>query len=659
MADFRHDDASAPGLGERAPEPASSSVEEALRRSEHRYRMLVENIPGSVVVLFDRDLRILLVDGPEVAATGYSKAGMEGRRPSECLPPEFAVIVERNFRAVLSGERFGMELPFGDRHYHYEYVPLRDGRGQIEFGLVVGQNVTERHRAEQALRASELRFRTLFEAAPDAFVIHDLEANLLDGNRAAEELFGLDRREVAGQNLFSAGHFAPESIPTLLAAREKVLAGLGAGPDQVRFRRNDGRTVDLELRTVPIRLPRETVVLAIARDVSARLAAEESRRVLEEQLHHAMKMDAIGRLAGGIAHDFNNLLSAILANVELVHEELGPNDPRRVELGEAIAASRRAAKLVSQLLVFSRKQAIRPIVVDLNEVLRRMIRMLGRLLGETVRVAQEPSAGPLPVCIDPGQLEQILVNLSINARDAMPQGGDLRFSAARVRVDAVGPSDGPGAVPGDYVLLRVSDSGCGMTDETQARIFEPFFTTKDPGVGTGLGLSILYGIVRQNRGFIRVSSAVGAGTTFEIFLPVVEAAPEAGDHEPSAHRLAAGRGVVLLVEDDEAVLRVAERCLRRQGYEVHGTTQPLEALRIAQDTTRPLDVLVTDIVMPAMNGPALYAEVTAVRPALPVVFVSGYADPALFEQVNRQPGAHFLEKPFTLDELLAAVRDAL
>ena len=497
----------------------TSSIEEALRRSDQRYRSLVENLPNSVVILFDRDHKFLLVDGPEVDATGYSKTAMEGKLPKECLPPEFAAVVDQNFQAVLDGKRFQMELPFADRIYLYEYVPLRNGDGAVEYGLVVGQNVTRQHRSDAALRASELRFRALFEAAPDAFVLHDHAGRVLDGNAAAETLFGVKRADVIGRSILELGKFSPESTVRLFEARNRIQGEEKVGPiELVMFRGND--TIEIEIKAVPLQLDVDKVVLVAIRDVTERNKAAKTRQQLEEQLRQASKMEAIGRLAGGIAHDFNNLLTAILVNVELTMDALGADDPRYGDLDEAMHATRRATELAAQLLVFSRKQKIDPTVVELGEAVAACGRFVTRLLGATVTLSVA-RCGPLWIKVDVGKLEQVLVNLAVNARDAMPGGGELTFNLSEI--DGVPISAHHPAVSGRHALISVTDTGQGMDAHTMEHLFEPFFTTKPATKGTGLGLSIVYGIVSQSGGHIRVRSDVGAGSTFELYFPLVEA----------------------------------------------------------------------------------------------------------------------------------------
>jgi PAS domain S-box-containing protein len=519
--------------------------------------------------------------------------------------------------------------------------------------------LAEEHRAaEAALRDSEERFRVLFASAPDAFVIHDVEGLVLDGNRAAEEMVGRPRIEVIGKTLLDLGFQPPADPDTAARILELQKLGKETGPEEIVVARPDGSRVHVEVRTVPIQLQGNVVVLAIARDISARRHADEARRRLEEQLHHAMKMDAIGRLAGGIAHDFNNLLTVITSAAEMLGLEMRRGEPMTADLGEIKHAAQRAASLTGQLLAFSRKQIIAPVIVDLNELLAGAVRMLERIIGEDIDLDVSPAEGLGVVNIDPNQAEQVLVNLAVNARDAMSKGGKLSFATSNATVDEAFAADKPEARAGEYVVLKVSDTGGGIPQEVIPRIFEPFFTTKDQGRGTGLGLAIIYGMVTQNGGFVVVSSELGRGTTFELYLPRVE-----GDREISPRAVATtlprGTETILVVEDEKAVLSLATRFLRRQGFEVIAADRGGDALLLLKDPALHVDLLLTDVILPVMDGRKLYEELRLLRPGLRVVFMSGYTDDVIARRGVLEPGIAFVQKPFTLDALVRKVREVL
>jgi nitrogen-specific signal transduction histidine kinase len=380
---------------------------------------------------------------------------------------------------------------------------------------------------------------------------------------------------------------------------------------------------------------------------------------LTRQLHQAQRLEAVGRLAGGIAHDFNNILTVISGNADLALVDLEQNDPMSQMFQEIADASRRAAALTRQLLAFSRKQILQPRVLDLNELVRGTEKMLRRLIGEDVRVSirLQPDLGS--VMADPGQVEQIVMNLAVNARDAMPRGGELLFETGNVEIHETHAGIGGVQIhSGRYVKLTVTDTGEGMDEETVSRIFEPFFTTKEKGRGTGLGLSTVYGIVKQSGGYIWVKSELGKGTSFEITFPQVDLAPEREEKDaPVAPRR--GGETILLVEDEENVLKLARSMLERAGYKIVAARSGAEALRIVEDHGAPLHLLLTDVVMPGMSGRALADAAQSLRHGLRVLFTSGYTDDAIVHHGVLDAGAHLLEKPYSRQSLLDTVRRVL
>jgi PAS domain S-box-containing protein len=390
-------------------------------------------------------------------------------------------------------------------------------------------------------------------------------------------------------------------------------------------------------------------------DVTQRRRMEVTREALEEQLRQSQRMDAVGRLAGGIAHDFNNILSIILGYGETLLEDLDPRDPKRADVEEIHRAAGRAAELTKQLLMFSRQQLVEPKVLDLNEVLGGMQRMLRRILGEHIELCCLLEGGVGRIKADRGNIEQVIMNLVVNARDAMPKGGTLTVETANVTLDEAFARAHLGAEPGAYVLLAVTDTGLGMDKATRLRIFEPFFTTKEQGKGTGLGLSTVFGIVQQSRGGVWVYSEPGRGSTFKVYLPSTDAAAE---FRPASIAALTQRGTetVLLVEDDESVRAVAQRMLERNGYRVIVAHDPADALRLSDELGNQVDVLMTDVVMPRMSGALLAAQLLARRPEIKVLYVSGYTDATVMEHGALGYGASFLQKPFTSDQLMRKLR---
>ena len=517
-------------------------------------------------------------------------------------------------------------------------------------GLVYQITIRQRRHRDE-LVAREQRFRKAFAGSPLSTTISDLETGqLLDVNDAFERTFGYQRDDIIGRTAQEIGFIAePPSAADVLAlvGRRDERRGV-----PVQVRRKSGETADTVVYLEIIDVGGRQALLSQALDVS------EQRR-LEAQLRQSQKMESVGRLAGGVAHDFNNLLTVILGNASLLDEALPSGDPRREEIEQITIAAQRAERLTKQLLAFARKQRVEPRVLNLNDVVHGIDRMLRRLIGEDIELVtiMEPDLGR--VLADPGQIEQVLVNLAVNARDAMPAGGTLTLKTANAALTESSPRREPDTVPGPYVRLSVTDTGSGMDVATAARVFEPFFTTKDAGKGTGLGLATCYGIVKQARGQITFDTAPGSGCTFHIDLPLVPAsgaAPEAHERPPD---LPAGHETVLLVEDEVQVRRLAASVLRQRGYDVIEAASGPEALRIAEGYASSIDVLVTDIVMPQMRGTELARLLRAARPAVKVLFMSGYTEDELLRPDAGGEGTAFLGKPFTPIALALRVRALL
>jgi len=397
----------------------------------------------------------------------------------------------------------------------------------------------------------------------------------------------------------------------------------------------------------------------VDRDITGRKRAEQEREELQEQLRMSQRIEAVGKLAGGIAHDFNNLLSVILSYTGFALESLQQGDPLRNDLLEVKKSGERAATLTRQLLAFSRKQVLQPQLLSLNQVAVGIEKMLSRVLGEDVDLVQLLAPDLGLTLADPGQIEQALMNLVVNARDAMPDGGKLTIETSNIEIDAEYAARHISVKPGPYVLLAVTDTGCGMDPQTQARVFEPFFTTKEKGKGTGLGLSTVYGIVKQSGGSIWVYSEPGKGTTFKIYLPREAAGATVPAARPPAIPIRTGTETVLVVEDEEALRRVAARALAAAGYSVLSAADGEEALRAVAQHSGAIDLLVTDVVMPGMGGATLAQELTVRRPELKILYMSGYTDDAIVRHGVLEAGIHFLAKPFTAPDVTRKVREVL
>ncbi|RLB17312.1 MAG: hypothetical protein DRG82_06910, partial [Deltaproteobacteria bacterium] len=427
------------------------------------------------------------------------------------------------------------------------------------------------------------------------------------------------------------------------------------------LKRKDGQIVYVESKSSVIyRDQKPVAVLGIARDITRRKQAEKEKEKLQAQLNQAQKMEAIGVLAGGVAHDFNNLLTTIIGNADLALMDLQEETPVYHCIEEMRKAGKRAAALTRQLLAFSRKQTIQPEIVNLNEIIMESEKMLRRLIGEDIDFVTVYEEEPWHVCMDPGQVDQILMNLAVNARDAMPKGGKLTIETANVDLDErYFREHGVKSEPGQYIMVAVTDTGVGMDRETQARIFEPFFTTKGLGRGTGLGLSTTFGIVKQNNGLIWVYSEEGKGTTFKIYLPRSEKQSETSGQEKRPLPQIRGTETILLVEDEEALRDLAKRMLGEYGYTVVFAGDGEEALKRADDHKDAIHLLLTDVVMPAMDGKELAEKLQSKRPEMKVLFMSGYTDNAVAHHGILDAGLNFIQKPFTAASLAQKVREVL
>jgi hypothetical protein len=503
-------------------------------------------------------------------------------------------------------------------------------------------------KAGEDFRGSETRYRRLVEQAGDAFFVHDLAGRFLDVNDRACESLGYSRGELLAM--------AVADIETTFdpVGFGKMWRSMGSGePLTVHgiHRRKDGATFPVEVRLGLLEPGDHPLYLAIVRDIS-------ERRRLEEELRQAQKTEAVGRLAGGIAHDFNNLLTAVMGYTAIVLDRVGPGFPLRAELEEVKRAGERAAALTRQLLAFSRRQMIHPKVLDLNVQVSAIEKMLRRIIPESIRfeLALAPDLGR--VRADPGQIDQVVMNLALNARDAMPDGGTLTLATANAELS---PSDAgrcPGMKPGGHVVLAVSDTGTGIPKEMLPHLFEPFYTTKGEGKGTGLGLATVHGIAKQSNGFITVASKAGDGTTFRVYLPrVEERAPGPSDSQIIVSVW--GSETVLLAEDDGTVRLLVREALRAHGYRVLDAKDALEALRLAEREKDRIDLLLTDMVMPGMKGRELAISLRARYPGLKVLYMSGYTDDAALIRGKLEAGEAFIPKPFLPNEILSKVRKML
>ena len=529
---------------------------------------------------------------------------------------------------------------------------VRDDEGGIVAAVGIARDMTREMETEEALRRAELRYRAVVENANDIIFTVDREGHCLSMNRAGRKLTGYVAEDTRGIHLSQL--VAPHHVGFARQQLERVLTGEDVAAFELAITNRDGCLLTLELAVHA--LPGDngpSGVQGIARDITA-------RKELEDQLRRAQKMEAIGRLAGGIAHDFNNLLTAIVGYSALVSDDLPPDSSLREDVGEIQRAASLAGSLTRQLLIFSRKDVVQPVEIDLNECVCRIERMLRRIVGEGTTFSVRVPPDPGYIHADAGQIEQLLMNLVINARDAMPSGGTLSIETAPIELDESFVRRHPGSTAGSFVRLTVTDTGHGMTPEVQDQIFTPFFTTKCPSSGTGLGLAIVHGIVQQWGGWIGVESAIGKGTRFSIYFP--ERMPAAAG-EPSVGAVpgaaVTGSGTILFVEDDESIRTLGTRMLRLRGFSVLPARHPAEALQLAAERDRRIDLLLTDIVLPGLSGRDLAAKLLRGRPNLKVLYTSGYSDEVIAHcdiQINT-PG--FVRKPYSPDTLVRQIRTLL
>jgi two-component system cell cycle sensor histidine kinase/response regulator CckA len=509
---------------------------------------------------------------------------------------------------------------------------------------------------QASLSRSEERYRDYFENAKDAIYVHDLNGRYTMVNKAGEDLTGYSRAELLQM---CVSDVVPQSFLGQIEARlKKKLRDHAPTIYEVEVVRKDGSRVPVEVSSrvifengVPV------AVQGSARDITARKQAEEALRASQLQLQQSQKLEAVGQLAGGVAHDFNNLLTAIIGYTDLSLRRIGLEESIRHNLEETKKAAERAASLIRQLLAFSRKQILEPKILDLNAVVKDMHKMLTRLIGENIDLATKAVPDLGRVKADPSQVEQIIMNLVVNARDAMPHGGKVTIETANVMLDDT--LKHVSVIPGSYVMLAVSDTGTGIDEETQARIFEPFFTTKEVGRGTGLGLSTVYGIVKQSGGNIWVYSELDHGTVFKVYLPRVDAA--ASKIEKIILETTAPRGseTILLVEDEDVVRGLTRKILMEAGYYVLDVSSGEEAVRLCRDYGGPIDLLLTDVVMPKLSGKQVAERLKVLRPAARVLFMSGYTDEAIVRHGVLDANVNFIQKPFTWIGLAKKVRKVL
>jgi len=516
---------------------------------------------------------------------------------------------------------------------------------------------SDRSRAEEALRASEQFLNEVFDAIQDGISVLDKELTVIKTNRWMEQMYA-SRKPLVGRKCYEVYQDRVSPCPWCPVVRTIETGRMHS--QIVPYPSDEDPTGWIDLSAFPIRDKdgHVTGVIEYVKDITERVRAEQEREKLQSRLVQSQKMESVGRLAGGVAHDFNNMLGVILGHAELAMHQVGPHSPIYEDLEEILKAGRRSADLTRHLLAFARKQTVSPKVLDLNDMVNGMLNMLRRLIGEDIDLSWMPGKRLWLTRIDPAQIDQVLANLCVNARDAISGVGRVGIETGNVTVDEGHSRKHVGLRPGDYVMLTVSDDGRGMDEKTLQSLFEPFFTTKDMGVGTGLGLATVYGIVKQNNGFIYVDSKPGKGTTFKIYLPRTQEKAEK-EERADAPPASGGTETVLLVEDEASILNLNKTVLERSGFLVLAARTPGEALALAERNSEPIHILVTDVVMPEMNGKELKTRIQTLKPNIKVLYISGYPDNVIVHRGILERDVSFLQKPFTIDSLVAKVREVL
>ncbi|MBA4187646.1 MAG: hybrid sensor histidine kinase/response regulator [Planctomycetaceae bacterium] len=621
-------------------------------------RTLLDALPD-IVFTKDMNCRYALVNPRTLAEVGIeSEDQMVGKTDYDFFPKEFADRFRADDLQVLAGkplvdrEERSVDAGGNQMCYWTIKVPLRDESGAIVGLMGISRDITSRKRSEAERNRLLAQLRLQIERMPLGYLLSDANFRYTRWNPAAERMFGYKEAEVLGKHPFEV--IVPEASQTSVAEIfDRIRAGHMDAHGVSKNRTKSDGTITCEWYNTPLFDEDGAFVglLSLAQDIT-------DRKRLEEQLQQSQKMEAFGQLAGGVAHDFNNLLTVINGYSELVLRSLPASDPNRGLIAEIFKAGERSASLTRQLLAFSRQQVMAPRVLDLNSVVTDAEKMLRRLIGEDVKLVTNLTM-PLPaVRADPGQLEQVLLNLVVNARDSMPTGGALTIETGTVVLGDEFAQTHPGIHPGPHVLLAVSDTGCGMPPEIKSRIFEPFFTTKGPGKGTGLGLATVLGIVQQSGGTLEVSSEVGMGSIFKVYLPWVDETP-VGSAASVALQAPRGTETVLLVEDEAALRALSRQILTSCGYNVLEAANGEQAKKVVEGYRKPIHLLVTDVVMPGVGGRIVAERVTKSHPGLRVLFVSGYTDDAVVRHGVFSEGTNFLQKPFSSAALALKVREVL
>ncbi len=656
-------------LQARILESKNESLLKGIEVEKSLVRSVLDTLPVGVLVVDEKGTILMANAEDEKIWGGSSHKGIDryGEYKARCSdtggyidPGDWGISSSLKSGETVTGQEIDLEFFNGTiRTILHSSAPLLNEKQGIIGAIGVNQDITKRKQAEDALRESEKKFKHVFESANVGKSITSLEGEI-ESNNAFCELLGYSPKELRNKKWQEIT--PPEEIEDIKALLEPLLKG---EKESLRFnKRYIHKNGSFIWADVSVAVSRDSegnpnYFITTIVDITDRKKAEEEKEKLEAQLLQARKMESVGRLAGGVAHDYNNFLSVILGYTEMALEKTDKNNPLWDDLQEILTAARNSNKITNQLLAFARKQIVTPKVVDLNQAIEDMLNMLRRLIGEDIDLSWLPDMELWLVKMDSSQLNQILVNLCVNARDSIAGIGRITIETENVTLDPAYCSGKTDFVPGEYASLVVSDNGCGMDKKTLERLFEPFFTTKGIGQGTGLGLSTVYGIVRQNDGLINVYSEPGEGTTFRIYLPRHAGTVKKKAASP-AGQASRGRGeTILVVEDEASILKLATRILEGIGYKVLPAGNPEAALELAGENIGEISMLITDVVMPGMNGRELAESIHARFPDMKILFMSGYTSDAIAHRGVLEEGVNFLSKPFTTKDLAAKVKSVM
>ena len=646
-------------------------ADEALRKSERQLGQAMEmaklghweyDVSKDEFTFNDHFYRVFRTTAEAVG--GYTMSPQEYAK--RFVHPDHAVLVALEVENAIKAtdhnytSRVEHAVIFGDGTEGYVSVfffVVKDDQGQTIKTYGVNQDITDRKRADAALRKSEERYRAIFDESVVAIFTFDNEKHFTDSNQAGLDLLGYSREELLALSMPDVD-IDPVAV---LPAHDTLFAGNRLTNYEHQLRRKDGAIVTVLNNSRPLTSENGAVVgmLSTLLDITDHKNAEADMVRLESQLQQAHKLESIGRLAGGVAHDFNNMLCVILGHAEIALQQVGPNHPLHASLEEMQRAAARSAELTGQLLAFARKQDVSPKVINLNQTVAGALMMLERILGEDIDLDWRPGNNIPHVKVDPSQIDQMLANLCVNAREAIANVGTIVIETGNSTLDEAECKEDPALEPGDYVWLTVRDSGSGMDAETVSHIFEPFFTTKAQGEGSGLGLAMVYGMAKQNHGCVRVQSAAGVGTTFTIYLPRHQGEVRTTPTEFLPRADAGGEETILLVEDEPAILRLTMTMLSKQGYKVLPAQTPQQAIQCASGYPGKIHLIMTDVIMPGMNGRDLAKQLKETRPELACLFMSGYTADVIADHGIMEEDVHFIQKPFSVRTVASKVREAL